>query len=420
MSERKGIDIKMRDFSSKRKKDILVIAHFSFNPGAEKKVNSRFYSIVSMLPKNQYKVELVTSSFDHTSKRQKNYSKQEIDSFEFKYTSIYEPGYSKNVCIRRFYSHYVMGVNLNKYLKNREMPDIIYCSIPSNSVASVAAAYAKRNKIRFIIDVQDLWPEAFKMVFNIPILSNIIFAPMIMKANIAYKQADAVIAVSDTYKNRALKVNNKCKLGYTVFLGTSLKKFDYAVEDKKRKRNDSEVWLAYCGTLGHSYDLRCVMDALSILKKRGYNRIRFVVMGDGPLRIMFEKYSNRKQIKVDFLGLLDYSEMCAVLSACDIAINPIIHRAAQSIINKHGDYAAAGIPVINTQENEEYRRLIEQYNMGFNCENGNAGEIADRIEELINSEKLRISMGKNARLCAEEKFDRDVTYQAIVDVIDME
>jgi len=52
--------------------------------------------------------------------------------------------------------------------------------------------------------------------------------------------------------------------------------------------------------------------------------------------------------------------MVGLLCACQIAINPIKSKSAGSIINKVGDYAAAGLPVINSQENEEYRRLIKE------------------------------------------------------------
>lgn len=62
----------------------------------------------------------------------------------------------------------------------------------------------KINNVRFIIDIQDLWPEAFKMVFKLPIVSDIVFAPFNFLANGIYKRADEIIAVSDTYVNRAL------------------------------------------------------------------------------------------------------------------------------------------------------------------------------------------------------------------------
>lgn len=57
----------------------------------------------------------------------------------------------------------------------------------------------QKNKIPLIIDIQDLWPEAFKMAFNIPIISDILFAPMMRQANNIYSRADVIMAVSDTY-----------------------------------------------------------------------------------------------------------------------------------------------------------------------------------------------------------------------------
>ena len=92
-------------------------------------------------------------------------------------------------------------------------------------------------------------------------------------------------------------------------------------------------------------------------------------------------------------------------------------RQAQSIINKHADYAAAGIPVVSTQESREYRTLVEKYHMGFNCQNGNAQEIADKIQKLILSPEMKIEMGRNARKCAEEVFDRKVTYKKLKELI---
>lgn len=162
-----------------------------------------------------------------------------------------------------------MGCNLRKYLKQRKKPDIIYCAVPSLSVASVAAKYAKENNIRFIIDVQDLWPEAFKMVFNIPILSGLLFFPFEKKkANYIYSVADEIIAVSKTYANRALKVNNKVKDYHVVFLGTELLHFDkYASCGLNKPKN--EFWIVYVGTLGHSYDLISVINALKIVKSKG-------------------------------------------------------------------------------------------------------------------------------------------------------
>lgn len=393
-------------------KDILIIAHFAFTPG--KSHNSRFHDIACLIKEKSCEIELVTTSFAHGKKKQKEYSQGDLQKLPYKYTTIYEPGYNKNVCLKRLISHRIMSKNLKKYLNKRQKPDIIYCTVPSLDVAKVAAQYAKKNNIRFIIDVQDLWPEAFKMVFNIPIISNLIYAPMKRTADYIYKQADEIVAVSDTYCERALMVNKKCSKSHTVFLGTQLSQFDYNVEQNHVELDRNYFYVAYCGTLGHSYDIRCVIDALDILKKeKEMDNIKFIVMGDGPLKHEFEAYAISKNINVEFTGRLDYGKMCGLLAACDIAVNPISQGAAQSIINKHADYAAAGIPVISTQECQEYRELVEKYNMGFNCENGDSKEVANCIKKLIDSVDLRREMSVNARRCAEEKFNRGKTYNEI-------
>ena len=109
--------------------------------------------------------------------------------------------------------------------------------------------------------------------------------------------------------------------------------------------------------------------------------------------------------------------MCSILKICDITVNPIAHMASQSIINKHADYAASGIPVVSTQESNEYRELIRKYQMGFNCQNNNAEDLANKLKILIEDKNKAIEMGKNARKCAEEKFDRNNTYQDLKKII---
>lgn len=396
--------------------NILIIAHFLQTPS--EKGNSRFNYIANILGKDdKLNVELITTNFSHKYKRHRNIENEKIDKLNYKLTMLEEPGYKKNVSLRRFYSHFVFSKNLKKYLQNiNEKPDVIYCSVPSLDVAKEAARFAKKENIRFIIDVQDLWPEAFKMVFNIPIISDIIFYPLKNKANYIYKSADDIVAVSKTYVDRACKVNRQAKKKCVVFLGTDLEEFDsFRKENEKNKTN--KIKLVYIGTLGHSYDIKCVIDSIEILKNKYEKDVEFIIIGGGPLKEEFEQYNIEKKTDCKFLGRLPYAEMVSKLCLCDIAVNPIKGNSAASIINKVGDYAAAGLPVINTQESEEYRELVEKYDIGFNCENGNSEDIAKRINELIENRELMIIKGNNNRRLAEEKFNRKITYQKIINLI---
>lgn len=389
---------------------VLMVAHFTQEPNGGG--NNRFKYLAELLcEKDDIELEVVTSDFSHELKKRR----VAVSADKYKFTMIPEPGYPKNVCIQRFYSHFMLGRNMKEYFKGIEKPDVIYCAVPSLDVALVTGRYAKKYKIRFIIDVQDLWPEAFQMVLKQKFLGGVLFSPFHAIANTIYKMADEVVAVSQTYVDRAVTVNRNVTTGTVVFLGTKLSDFDRIAEESTVPEKNSEIVVAYIGTLGHSYNLMIAIDALKEVSQQV--NIKFLVMGEGPLREKFELHAKKKDINVEFTGMLPYTEMVQRLVQCDIAINPITKGAAQSIINKVGDYAAASLPVVNTQENEEYRDLIAEYQAGINCDNEDVNGLAKAFLRLCQDPQLREAMGKNNRRLAEEKFDRESTYGEIVDMI---
>lgn len=356
-------------------------------------------------------VELITSDFSHGVKK----PYKEIPSdYPYKITMLHEPRYNNNVSVKRFLSHFMWGRNVKKYLKNRRQPDVVYSAVPPLYAATASGRYCNRNNIKYIIDIQDLWPEGFKMVFNIPIIKDVLFLPFSIMAKEVYRRADLIFSVSQTYADIAIQNNKKVQEAHAIFLGTDLSRFDDNKNSIAIDKPQNEIWLGYCGTLGVSYDLMCVFDALRILDDKS---IRFIIMGNGPMKKEFEDRVNELGIKATFTGMLPYEKMCSLLSKCDIVINPIAHGAAGSIINKHADYAAVGLPVINTQESLEYRKMVDEYQMGFNCRNNDPLDLANKISILINDRALRISMGENARKCAEDKFNRKNTYATIINQI---
>lgn len=395
---------------------VFIIAHFC--DYGQEQTNNRFNYLAELLARKGVDVELITSSFSHRDKLQRN--KDDASSSLYKTTLIYEPSYQKNVSLKRLLvSHPVMARNLRKYLEGCAKPDMIYCAIPSADVAEQAANYAKKHKIPFILDVQDLWPEAYRFVFKNNAIYTAAAWPMKIRANNIYAAADQIVAVSDTYARRANSVNKKCKKTVTVYLGTDAAAFDWCVKENTPpySKPDTQFWVGYCGTLGHSYDLNTVMMAMRVLADRGVKNLHLMVIGSGPLEEYFKTKAAQLGISCTFTGKLPYGQMCAQLVQCDIAVNPIAAGAAQSIINKHADYAIAGLPVISTQENEEYRNLLVEYNCGINCEPGDVLQVADAICTLAKNQELCLAMGKNARKMGLEKFDRGESYSKIVEAL---
>lgn len=390
--------------------NIYIIANYTNSQ------TSRFVELAGLFYANGHYVTLITSDFCHNTKKTKSI----MDQYEgFQTIYIHEPGYPGNVSPQRLWSHYIWGLNVEKYLKNlQELPDMVYAALPTFTAGRLVGKWCNKHNVKYVVDVQDLWPEAFKVAIKNTIIQ-MAFKPMDWIANAAYKSADYVIAVSDTYRDRALSVNKKCKEGLTVYLGNNGETFDYGREHYHVNKPDGEFWIAYIGTMGYSYDIKLAIDAIKHAEEGNLpKKVKFIGMGRGPLLEEYKEYAENSGIAYEFTGPLDYEVMVGKMCSCDAVINCLRPGAAQSITNKVGDYALSGLPVINTQENVEYRKLVEEWNCGINCECGNVQDTAKAIEKLVKNPSLCEEMGRNSRRLGEMKFDRRTTYLDIVKLLD--
>ena len=396
-------------------KDILMIIHTmgSLDPSD----NDRFtYLAKKIVETGEACVEIVTSDYEH---HKKKYREQGvIYNYPFKFTFLHEKSYKKNVSVGRIVGHSIFAHNLKEYLRKRKKPDVIYCAIPPIGSAKVTAEYASMNHVKFVIDIQDLWPESFQIVLGNNGIAKMLLSPMIKEVNYVYASADVVIAVSDTFLTRAKLVNNSAKRYESVYLGTDSKIIESALRTASDlTKPENEFWVGYIGNIAASYDFKNLFKALSIVKSKGINNMRFQLMGDGNMRKDVEELSKQYFQETTFYGYLPYDKMFRYLSQCDIAVNPIVKGSVSSVINKVGDYAAAGVAVVSSQDSLEYKRLLEQYNAGISTTPEDPINIADAIIHLYKNSELRKAMGVNNRKLFEDKFDRQNTYKKIIDAL---
>ncbi|EEG73571.1 glycosyltransferase family 4 protein [[Clostridium] hylemonae] len=381
---------------------------------------TRFRFLAEFLAAQGYDVDLLTTSFQHWAKKQRNLESIEKDTYPFNLRFIPEPGYKKNIDVRRLWSHRIAAKNLKKMLVEYGDYDLIYCEIPPNDVALAAAKFAKDNNIPFVVDVNDLWPEAMHMVIDIPIISNILFYPLFRSAEKVYNLCSGVVGTSDEYTGRPFKRSNRDIPKATVYVGNELRQFDEgaAINMPHIEKSSDEFWVSYAGTIGTSYDIKTMIQAADVLKKRGYKDICFKILGGGPLKEELESYAKTLTGNVEFVGYAPYEKMAAYLKKSDILVNSFVKKAPQSIVTKIGDYLAAGKPMINTCSSIEFRNKVISDGFGINIEAEDMTILADAVLELYNDEEKRNQMGYRARAVAEEQFDRPCSYNKIVQLME--
>jgi glycosyltransferase involved in cell wall biosynthesis len=401
----------MRSLKMTNKK-LLFIWNYHYFPFEKGK--SRFSDLLEAFVKEGYQVEVVTSSFYHMGKTQRSIEDPKYQSFGYKVHFIPEPGYKKNVSFARVRSMNRFNTGVKRYLQKHDSVDAVYVPVPSIKLAAIAEKWCRITKAKCVIDVEDLWPESFQMIIKPKFLCKALTWPLMLQANKAYRKADAVVTVSQTYLNRVKQVREGKFPCAVAPIGADLDFVDRIQQNNHLVKPENEFWICYTGTLGTSYDLETVIDAVDLAHRQTLHTFVFKIMGQGPDEERLLQYAKLKEGRFDFMGLLPYEKMCEILQVSDLAVNPIIKESVASLINKVADYAACGIPVINTQTCQEYVSLLDCTYSGCTIQSQDPSSLAELFVRFSQDPLLVQTMKHNARTSLRPFFSRAESQKKIL------
>lgn len=367
---------------------------------------NRFWYLAELLAQ-KHDVLLITSNFKHYDKSFRRPEDAEAPSQgRLKVLLLKESGYQKNVSLDRVKSHHVFVKDFEAWLSAQKPgdTDVMFSAYPLIATNILLGKHKARLGYKLIVDVQDVWPESFSSV--IPLLKKIPhnLLPFSGRANQAYRYADGLVAVSQTYLDRAQEANPSAP-GEVVYIGADFPKLNTA---EAKDFGDEKTRFFYLGTLSFSYDVETVCQGVQRLLDAGEN-VELHIMGGGPDLEKLKQYENDA---IKFYGYIPYSEMMAVAKGCDISVNPIHSYAMQSITNKLSDYMALQKPILNSQVNDEVADVLTLLPHA-NYQSGNVADFVRAAREIL--------ARKNDPVQSEEivrRFKRDVAYQKIVDLIE--
>ncbi|HFC7318557.1 TPA: glycosyltransferase [Neisseria meningitidis] len=382
--------------------NITIVAPYCSLP-SEPHFN-RFWYLAELLSQS-HDVLLITSNFKHYDKSFRRPEDAEAASQgRLKVMLLEESGYSKNVSLGRVTSHHRFVKHFEKWLENCRPgeQDVVFSAYPLIATNLLLGKHKARLGYKLIVDVQDVWPESFSSV--VPFLKKVPhkLLPFASRANRAYRCADALIAVSQTYLDRAKEANPNVP-GETVYIGT-----DFAAIAPPPRFRSKTVRLFYLGTLSYSYDVETVCKGVRKLLDDGEN-VELHIMGGGPDLEKLKQYENRA---IKFYGYLPYSEMMSIAKACDIAVNAIHSHAMQSVTNKLSDYMALQKPILNSQTNAEVLGLLNLL-PHENYRSGDVDSFVQAAKDILKRKNDPVQSDEIVR-----RFRRDISYRKIVNLIE--
>ncbi|MCF3070087.1 glycosyltransferase [Neisseria gonorrhoeae] len=363
---------------------------------------NRFWYLAELLSQS-HDVLLITSNFKHYDKSfRRPEDAKAASQGRLKVMLLEESGYSKNVSLGRVTSHHRFVKHFEKWLENCRPgeQDVVYSAYPLIATNLLLGKHKARLGYKLIVDVQDVWPESFSSV--VPFLKKIPhnLLPFASRANRAYRYADALVAVSQTYLDRAKEANPNVP-GEVVYIGADFA----AIPPRFRSKT---VRFFYLGTLSYNYDVETVCKGVRKLLDDGEN-VELHIMGGGPDLDRLKQYACDG---IKFYGYIPYAEMMSVAKGCDIAVNAIRSYSMASITNKLSDYMALQKPILNSQVHDEVAEVLTL----LPHENYRSGD----VDGFVRAAK-DILKRKNDPVQSEEivrRFKRDVAYQKIVNLIE--
>jgi glycosyltransferase involved in cell wall biosynthesis len=260
----------------------------------------------------------------------------------------------------------------------------------------------------FVFEVRDLWPE-------LPRAMGVITNPAVLWLMgvlewAAYHSSNRLIGLSPGIidgiarrgvdRSRITLIPNGCDI--EIFSGPQ-------VSWRPEGVSQSDFLALFAGTHGVANGLDAVIAAAAVLKRRGHQALKFVLIGDGKLKPMLQREAAERGLdNIVFCPPVSKDRLAGLTSSADIGLQILADVPAfyyGTSPNKFFDYIAAGLPVLNNYPGW-LADMIHGHETGVVVQPRNPEAFADAlIEASSNPERLR-RWGRNARGLA-ATFDRD-------------
>jgi len=293
------------------------------------------------------------------------------------------------------YTQYKMGIPLWDVHYHERMKsikfDIVHVHSPFRS-GFEGLRIAKKRKIPAVGTFHSKYYEDFLQVLKVQPLAE---AGVKMVADF-YEKCDDVWAVNEN-SAEALRSYGYKGIIKVMRNGTEIRKPDKkSISYVKSLYNLNNIpVILFVGQMNWKKNIQKVLEAVSLLKKRGY-RTELILAGQGPHVEEIRKKITELDISdiVEMAGhITDINILDGLYGAADIFAFPSIYDNSPMVVR---EAAAMMTPSLLVKNSSAAEGIIDWYN-GFLCED-NSKDIADVLEKALFKEKDKIQqIGRNAQ-----------------------
>ena len=373
----------------------VVILHQHFNT-PEKGGPLRSYYLAKAITDAGIDVTVVTAH-NHARGLTEHFEGIEVHYLPVKYENRF--GFYKRVS--SFFRFMVLAARSVAKLRH---VDLVYAISVPLTVGIAARRIKSRQRIPYIFEVGDLWPDA---PIDLGIIKNRILISLLKSIERRiYKEANCIVALSESIAEVVRqRVSNK-----QIHIIPNMSDTDYygGISDEKTPLAFSDEFvITYAGAIGYANGLDFLLACASVMQ-RHQMRVRFVICGEGAMLETLQLTARNLSLKnVTFIPFSKREEVRRILHLSDACF--ICYRS-EAILetgspNKYFDALAAGKPVI-INFGGWIKREIEENNCGVYVNPADPESIISAVGPFIRDRQLQTSYGINALSLAMRKYAR--------------
>ncbi len=364
----------------------------------------RFWLLARAFAAAGERVVYWTSSFSHTAKAPRQLPAQ-FETEGISVRLVPTVPYAHNVSVGRIRNHrqFARGwKSLATVEGEAEAPTIIVASLPPLATGRVALALGKRFGARVIADVMDDWPGTFYRLFprGLRGLGRLLCHPLESARNRFLRGADEVVTVAERYAQLARDVG--ARRVRRIYHGIAL-----TPRVTRTAAQFDALHLVYLGSMGRTYDLMTLLEALVSLPTA---TLDFIGAGEQEEALKVRAARLGLGARVTFHGYLSDEAIREVLAQANCGVIPMRAESCVGIPYKLADYARAGLAIVSSLAGES-ASLLDSSGAGVLYA---PADVASLVAVLKAVASRLAEMGEQARKLAETTFDAEVLYREYV------
>lgn len=347
---------------------------------------------------------------------------EKIDGIQYVYIKC--KGYSGNG-IKRVINIFEFARKLPGICKKLEQPDAIVSTSFDPLSCYQGLRYGKKNGIKSIAEIADLWPETLVAYTSISAKNPVVKILRKLEKKI-YTIADAIVFTAageyDYIIDQGWEIDIPREKTFYINNGIDLDVFDenkstYQVEDQDL--NNAELFkVVYTGSIRKVNNVQGILD---VAKKIENPKIKFLIWGDGDeVGVIKARIKKENITNVCLKGRVDKKYIPYIVSKADLnyahnSPSPLFKYGIS--FNKIFDYLAAGKPIL-CDFNANYNPVLMS-KAGVSVDTADPDKIAKVIDAFSKMTKMELTEYSVAARKGAMEYDFKILTNKLLEVINL-